>query len=64
MYKTLEDLLGKAGKFNYTVGSFNMHNLEMLPPMIMAAKEMDECRDGCIHWIWRHRLGVQVFGST
>lgn len=40
MYKTLEDLLGKAGKFNYTVGSFNMHNLEMLPPMIMAAKEM------------------------
>lgn len=40
MYKTLKDLLGKAGKFNYTVGSFNMHNLEMLPPMIMAAKEM------------------------
>ena len=40
MYKTLKELLEKAEKFNYTVGSFNMHNLEMLPPMIMAAKEM------------------------
>ena len=40
MYKTLKELLEKAEKFNYTVGSFNMHNLEMLPPMIMAAKDM------------------------
>jgi len=40
MYKTLADVLAQAEKLNYTVGSFNMHNLEMLPPMIMGAKEM------------------------
>lgn len=40
LYKTLAELLEKAERFNYTVGSFNMHNLEMLPAMIMAAKEM------------------------
>ena len=40
MYKTLAELLQQAEKHNYTVGSFNMHNLEMLPPMLMGAKEM------------------------
>ena len=40
MYKTLKEVLEKAERFNYTVGSFNMHNLEMLPSMLMAAKEM------------------------
>ncbi|WP_019552331.1 class II fructose-bisphosphate aldolase [Propionispira raffinosivorans] len=40
MYKTLTEVLEQAEKFNFTVGSFNMHNMEMLPAMIMAAKEM------------------------
>jgi len=40
MYKTLKEVLDQAEKFNFTVGSFNMHNMEMLPGMIMAAKEM------------------------
>lgn len=40
MYKTMIELLEQAEKYNYTVGSFNMHNLEMLPSMIIAAKEM------------------------
>ncbi len=39
MYKTLQEVLEKAEQFNYTVGAFNMHNLEMLPAMIMGAKE-------------------------
>lgn len=30
----------QAEKLNFTVGSFNMHNLEMVPSMIKAAKEM------------------------
>jgi fructose-bisphosphate aldolase class II len=40
MYTTLKNVTEKAEKLNFTVGSFNMHNLEMLPSMIMAAKEM------------------------
>lgn len=40
MYTTLRKVTEKAEKLNFTVGSFNMHNLEMLPSMIMAAKEM------------------------
>lgn len=40
MYTTLKEVLDKATRFNFTVGSFNMHNLEMLPDMIKAAKEM------------------------
>lgn len=40
MYTTLREVTEKAEKFNFTVGAFNMHNLEMLPAMISAAKEM------------------------
>ena len=71
MYKTLKELLEKAEKFNYTVGSFNMHNLEMLPPMIMAAKDMgapdhysDKCGNSRIYRIWGHRRGMQASCRT
>ena len=40
MYTTLKEVLAKADKYNFTVGSFNTHNLEMLPYMIRAAKDM------------------------
>lgn len=40
MYKTIRELTETAEKLNMTVGAFNMHNLEMLPDMIRAAKEM------------------------
>ena len=40
MYTSLKKVLTKAEKYNFTVGSFNMHNLEMLPDMIRAAKVM------------------------
>lgn len=40
MYKTLKDLTDTAEKLNMTVGAFNMHNLEMLPDMMRAAKEV------------------------
>lgn len=40
MYKTLRELTETAEKLNMTIGAFNMHNLEMLPDMIRAAKEM------------------------
>lgn len=40
MYKTLKEVTETAEKLNMTVGAFNMHNLEMLPDMIRAAKEM------------------------
>lgn len=40
MYKTLREVTETAEKLNMTVGAFNMHNLEMLPDMIRAAKEM------------------------
>jgi fructose-bisphosphate aldolase, class II len=39
MYTTLKEVTRKAEELNYTVGSFNTHNLEMLPDMIRAAKE-------------------------
>lgn len=39
MYKNLKEVLNVANEYNFIVGSFNMHNLEMLPPMIRAAKE-------------------------
>ncbi len=39
MYTTLKDVTRRAEELNYTVGSFNAHNLEMLPDMIRAAKE-------------------------
>lgn len=40
MYKTLKEVTDYAEKLNMTIGAFNMHNLEMLPEMIRAAKEM------------------------
>ncbi|MGM0900573.1 MAG: class II fructose-bisphosphate aldolase [Bacillota bacterium] len=39
MYTTLKEVTLRAEELNYTVGSFNAHNLEMLPDMIRAAKE-------------------------
>lgn len=39
MYKTLKEITSIAEQYNFTVGAFNMHNLEMLPAMIAAAKE-------------------------
>lgn len=39
MYITLKEVTLRAEELNYTVGSFNAHNLEMLPDMIRAAKE-------------------------
>lgn len=40
MYTTLKKVTEKAARLNFTVGAFNMHNLEMLPAMIRAAKAM------------------------
>lgn len=40
MYTTLKAVTEKASALNYTVGAFNTHNLEMLPEMIQAAKEL------------------------
>lgn len=39
MYKTLKQITELAETYKFTVGAFNMHNLEMLPAMITAAKE-------------------------
>lgn len=40
MYTTLKEVTEQAEKLNFTVGAFNTHNLEMLPDMLRAAKEM------------------------
>lgn len=40
MYTTLKYVTQNAQQLNYTVGAFNAHNLEMLPDMIRAAKEI------------------------
>ena len=40
MYKTVREVTENAERLNMTIGAFNMHNLEMLPDMIRAAKEM------------------------
>lgn len=40
MYITLKEATCRAEELNYTVGAFNAHNLEMLPDMIRAAKEL------------------------
>lgn len=40
MYKTLKEVTEVAEELNFTVGAFNTHNLEMLPGMLRAAKEM------------------------
>lgn len=38
-YKTLKEVLKDAQDNDFTVGAFNAHNLEMVPPMIEAAHE-------------------------
>jgi len=40
MYKNLKEVTAMADELNMTIGAFNTHNLEMLPEMIRAAKEM------------------------
>lgn len=40
MYKNLKQVTETAEALNMTIGAFNTHNLEMLPEMIRAAKEM------------------------
>lgn len=40
MYTTLKDVTQQAEELNFTIGAFNTHNLEMLPDMLRAAKEM------------------------
>lgn len=40
MYTTLKEVTKTAEVLNFTVGAFNTHNLEMLPEMLRAAKEM------------------------
>ncbi|MEY8445617.1 class II fructose-bisphosphate aldolase [Enterococcus ratti] len=40
MYTTLKEVTKAAETLNFTVGAFNTHNLEMLPAMLRAAKEM------------------------
>ena len=40
MYTTLKEVTKTAEELNFTVGAFNTHNLEMLPAMLRAAKEM------------------------
>lgn len=40
MYTTLKQVTQIAENLNMTIGAFNAHNLEMLPEMIRAAKEM------------------------
>ncbi|RIN22976.1 class II fructose-bisphosphate aldolase [Staphylococcus succinus] len=39
MYINLKQATEKAEELNCTIGAFNAHNLDMLPPMIEAAKE-------------------------
>ena len=40
MYKTLKEVTQTATQLNMTIGAFNTHNLEMMPEMIRAAKEL------------------------
>lgn len=40
MYTTLAPVLAEAQRVGYTVGAFNAHNLEMVPPMIAAARDL------------------------
>ncbi|MFE5775322.1 ketose-bisphosphate aldolase [Brachybacterium sp. NPDC056505] len=39
MYVTLSEVLTEAERIGSTVGAFNAHNLEMIPPMILAARD-------------------------
>lgn len=40
MYKNLKEVTRYAEKMNMTIGSFNTHNLEMLPAILQAAKNV------------------------
>lgn len=40
MYKNLKEVTETATRLNMAVGAFNTHNLEMMPEMIRAAKEV------------------------
>jgi len=40
MYKSMTPVLAEAARVGYTVGAFNAHNLEMVPPMIRAARDL------------------------
>ena len=40
MYVSMTPLLAEATRVGYTVGAFNAHNLEMVPPMIRAARDL------------------------
>lgn len=40
MYRNLKEVTSYAEKMNMTIGSFNTHNLEMLPSMLRAAKKV------------------------
>ena len=40
MYKSMKPVLAEAARVGYTVGAFNAHNLEMVPPMIRAARDL------------------------
>jgi fructose-bisphosphate aldolase class II len=39
MYSNLKTVLRKATELNMAIGAFNVHNLEMLPAVILAAKD-------------------------
>lgn len=40
MYRPITPMLAEADRVGYTVGAFNAHNLEMVPPMIRAARDL------------------------
>lgn len=40
MYKNLKEVTNTASRLNMAIGAFNTHNLEMMPEMIRAAKEV------------------------
>lgn len=40
MYRPITPMLAEAARVGYTVGAFNAHNLEMVPPMIRAARDL------------------------
>lgn len=40
MYQSMIPMLAEATRLGYTVGAFNAHNLEMVPAMIGAARDL------------------------
>ena len=40
MYQSMIPMLAEAARLGYTVGAFNAHNLEMVPAMIGAARDL------------------------